>query len=84
MVSKTLLVKIDRTSAWVLLFLMITFIVTGYSMTSEYGMGSVVNVMTALRIHTGLSELVVIFFAIHAGIQVYFALLRWGILGRKK
>jgi hypothetical protein len=83
MVNKTLLVKIDRISAWILLVLMILFFITGYSMTAEYGMNKVIGILHATQIHTGLSELVLLFFAIHAGVQIYFALLRRGVLGKK-
>ena len=77
-------VKIDRISAWILLVLMILFFISGYSMTSEYGMNNVLQRIPATQIHVGISELVVLFFAIHAGIQIYFALLRWGVIGKKK
>jgi thiosulfate reductase cytochrome b subunit len=84
MVSKTLLLKIDRASAWILLVLMILFIVSGYSLTSEYGMNKVMPWVAAVQIHINLSELLVIFFVIHSSVRIYFALIRWGIIGRKK
>ena len=84
MVNKTLLLKIDRASGWILLLLMVLFIVSGYSLTSEYGMNRVMDRHVALQIHINLSELVVIFFVIHSSIRIYFALIRWGIIGRKK
>ncbi len=84
MVERTLLVKIDRISAWILMILMILFFISGYSMTAEYGMGSVIDRVRATQIHVGISELVLLFFAIHAGIQIYFALLRRGISVRKR
>jgi len=80
---RALLWKIDRIAAWILLVLMIFFLISGYSMTSEYGMNSVIDRVTATQIHISLSELVVLFFAIHAGIQIYFALIRRGIIGKK-
>ncbi len=76
------LIKVDRISAWILFFLFIIFIVTGYSMTREYGMNKLVGIRSAVSIHLGICELVIFFFVIHSGIRIYFALRRWGIIKR--
>jgi len=79
-----MLVKISRAAAWILLFLIIPFIISGYSMTGKYGMDRIIDTGTALRIHTGFSELLVFFLIIHVSINIYLALVRWGVIRRKK
>ena len=71
---KRYLVKIDRTAAWVLFFLMILFFITGWSMTGKLRL---IGAGKAQYLHTSLCTLILIFFLIHSGIQIYFAIKRW-------
>jgi len=74
------LLRISRISAWVLLVLIILYIITGFSMTGRYGFSKLISISTATLIHDNLCVLVIIFFLLHAGISVYFALKRWGVI----
>ncbi len=67
------LCKIDRFMAWVLLFGMILFFVTGYGMTK-----GVINIDLAVDFHNKyLPVIVIIAFLYHAGYATRLALIRW-------
>ena len=66
--------KIDRTSAWILWFLLLTYVITGWSMTGRL---KIVPAGFAQQWHVTLSILVFIFLLIHPGIQIYYKLGRW-------
>ena len=71
------LIKISRVSAWLLLFLMILFIVTGYSITGKYYMNKLIDPDLADDIHLLFDIPIIILFIVHAGIQIYFTFKGW-------
>jgi len=75
-----ILLKISRFSAWVLLVLVIINFITGFSMTGRFGFNRLINVRTATLIHDNIWILLIIFFLLHAGISIYFALKRWKVI----
>jgi len=81
---KITLVKISRISAWLLLFLMILFIITGYSITGKYYMYKLIDPDFADKIHLLFDVPIIILFVIHSGIQVYYAFKRWGWIKKRK
>lgn len=71
------LLKIARTSGWLLLVLMAVYIVTGFSLCGKLGMSGVLDIQTALVIHKLFDWPLVAVFLVHAAVAVYFALRRW-------
>jgi len=67
---------LSRAGAWLMLPLILAYIATGFSMTGLFGFDKLLNVFLATRIHTNLWIPFVIFFVLHAGLQIYFALCR--------
>jgi predicted heme/steroid binding protein len=66
-------IKIDRFSAWVLLFGMILYFISGYGMTK-----GIFDPGLATKIHLDyLSIIVIVAFVIHAGTATRLALMRW-------
>jgi len=78
-----ILVKINRLSGWLLIPLFLIYIITGYSMTGEYGMNKVVSLHLARTIHLNFSGLFILLFLLHVCTSIYLALRRWGIIRRK-
>lgn len=74
----SILVRINRICAWILLFLMVIFVVTGYSWHERV----IMNPRQAAQIHTTLDPLLVLFFLIHVTISARFAFMRHGLQGR--
>jgi succinate dehydrogenase/fumarate reductase cytochrome b subunit len=73
-----LLLRTARVSGWVLLFLVVLFLVTGYALSGKYGLDQVVGPQTALTIHRIFDWPLILFFMAHAATSVYFAMRRWG------
>lgn len=71
----------DSISAYLLLFLFVAFVISGFSMTGEYGINDIVDIRTASAIHLGICELIIVFFCIHVGIRIYSDLPKWEIIG---
>lgn len=72
------LVRINRICAWILLFLMVIFIVTGYAWHERV----IMNPRQAAQIHTTLDPVLVLFFLIHVMISARSAFMRHGLRGR--
>ena len=71
---KKYLVKIDRIAAWALLPLITLFFIAGWSMTGKLVL---IQPQKAQYLHTTFCIFVLIFFLIHSGIQIYFAIRKW-------
>jgi cytochrome b subunit of formate dehydrogenase len=75
---RVLLMKANRISCWLLLFLMIVFIITGYSMTGKFGFNKLIDKRSSTTIHLLLDIPLIILFLFHSFVSIYFAFLRWG------
>jgi len=74
------LVKLNRFSAWILLILIILFIVSGYGVTKQ-----VINPVFAANLHNKLLPIpLFIFFLLHVGISIRYALRRWKLFKNEK
>lgn len=71
------LLKISRTTGWLLLVLMTIYIVTGFSLCGKLGVSAVLDIQSALLVHKLFDWPLVAVFVVHASITVYFALRRW-------
>ncbi|MCX8207180.1 MAG: hypothetical protein N3G75_05030 [Methanothrix sp.] len=76
----SILVRINRICAWILLVLMVIFIVTGYSWQNH--MSIIINPRQAARIHTTLDPVLVLFFLMHTMISARFTLMRHRLQGK--
>lgn len=74
----SILVRINRICAWILLVLMVIFIITGYAWHKHI----IMNPRQAAQIHSTLDIILVFFFLVHAIISTRFALRRHGIQSR--
>jgi len=68
------LININRISAWLLLFLIIIFIITGLSMIGMLGMDKIVSVSFSAFLHKTLDWPIIILFFMHSLIGFYFYL----------
>lgn len=81
MPSKSLnyyLIKLARVSGWLLFFLVLLYILTGFALCGEYGMSQWIDVQTALAVHKLFEWPLVAIFLTHSLVTIYFALRRWG------
>jgi uncharacterized membrane protein YoaT (DUF817 family) len=76
------LLKIARASGWVLLVLVTLFVVTGYALSGQHGFDRLIGPRQALTIHRIFDVPLLAFFLAHAATVIYFALRRWGLVGR--
>ncbi len=70
--------KIVRVSSWPLFLIVIIFLVTGYAMSGQYGLGAVIDAKRALAIHNMLHGPLLVFLLMHALPATYLAFKRWG------
>lgn len=77
------LIKTARLSGWLLFALVLLYIVTGFALCGEYGMSRWIDVRTALAIHKVFEWPLVVIFATHSLVTIYFALRRWGWIGKR-
>ena len=74
------LIKLNRFSAWVLLVLIILFIISGYGMTKQ-----IIDPVFATYLHDNIFPIpLFIFFLLHVGISIRYALWRWKLFKEKK
>ena len=72
------LIKLNRLSAWVLLFIIIFYVATGFGITR-----GIISPSFATRWHIGiLSYFLLISFVYHSAFGAYLAFKRWGIWNR--
>jgi hypothetical protein len=72
------LLRTVRWSGWPLMPLLLGFLVTGYTMTGQYGLSRLCSEKTALTIHRMLHGPLIILVLVHSVPAVYLALQRWG------
>jgi Ni,Fe-hydrogenase I cytochrome b subunit len=80
----SIMLKTVRLSAWPLLVLMVIYIVTGYALCGQYGLGSLVDMQTALATHKLFNLPLVILLAAHVLSSMYLAFRRWKWIGRPR
>jgi len=73
----SLLLRVERISGWVLLPLIVVYFISGFAMAGDYGLNSAVSLRLAHNLHTILHVPLLIFFVLHAGPAVFFAVRRW-------
>ena len=74
------LIKLNRFSAWVLLVLIILFIISGYGMTKQ-----IIDPIFATQLHDNILPIpLFIFFLLHVGISIRYALRRWRLFKDNK
>jgi hypothetical protein len=70
-------IKSLRVAGWCLLALVPVYIVTGYIMAGEYGLGVLLPVETAKKIHQAFHLVLLAVVVAHAVPAVYFTFRRW-------
>ena len=70
--------KIVQVSSWPLLLIVIIFLVTGYAMSGQYGLGLVLDAKRALAIHNMLHGPLLVLLLVHSLPAAYLAFKRWG------
>ena len=70
--------QIVRISSWPLFLVVIIFLLTGYAMSGEYGLGSWIDAKRALAIHKMLHGPLLVFLLLHSLPAMYLAIRRWG------
>jgi succinate dehydrogenase/fumarate reductase cytochrome b subunit len=78
------LMKTARLSGWLLFFLVLGYILTGFALCGKVGFGELIDLETALVLHKFFDWPLVAIFALHSVITIYFALRRWGWIQNKK
>ena len=80
MIGGKFLVKIDKFGMWILLFLVLSFVITGYGMTKH-----IMDPVAAKYIHTQLLPLpLLIFFCIHVIKAIRNQFKKWNIFGKER
>jgi len=77
------LLKIARLTGWLLFFLVLLYIVTGFALCGKYGVSRWISSQTANRIHQLFEWPLIVIFATHSVVTIYFALRRWGWIGSR-
>ncbi|HOM17164.1 MAG TPA: hypothetical protein PLQ00_07530 [Thermoguttaceae bacterium] len=72
------LIKLARLSGWLLFFLMLIYIITGLTLRGDFNLQETIELELALGIHQKLVWPLVAMFSVHSGLEIYFALRRWG------
>ena len=70
--------KIVRISSWPLFPVTIAFFITGYAMSGDYGLGSLIDAKRALAIHKLLHGPLLVLLLLHSLPAMYLAIRRWG------
>ena len=72
------LIKIVRLTGWLLFFLVLLYILTGFALCGEYGFNKLINYQAALNVHKIFEWPLIVIFLAHSFITMYFAFRRWG------
>ncbi len=72
------LIKVNRLTGWLLLFIIPVLLFIGYGITGEYEFISrLATAENYLYIHNIFVYILIMVFAVHATINIYFAIRRW-------
>lgn len=81
------LLKANRILVWVLLFLLVLFVISGYGLLKPSLIRSLtggrIDYQTSLFIHTTLDAPLLVFLLVHVIIEIKFLLMRWGVKNEK-
>jgi succinate dehydrogenase/fumarate reductase cytochrome b subunit len=77
------LMKIARITGWLLFFLVLLYILTGFSLCGKLGFGRLIDLQTALSIHKIFDWPLVAVFLVHSLTTIYFAFRRWGWIKKR-
>jgi succinate dehydrogenase/fumarate reductase cytochrome b subunit len=77
------LVKTARISGWLLFFLVLLYIVTGFVLCGRYGFNKLIDEQTAIVLHKIFEWPLVIVFFVHSVVTIYFAMRRWGWIKKR-
>jgi succinate dehydrogenase/fumarate reductase cytochrome b subunit len=78
------LIKTVRISGWILFFIMLLFIGTGYALCGKFGFTKLVSTQDALTIHKIFDFPLVLLFLTHSLAAIYLAFRRWGWIKKKR
>jgi succinate dehydrogenase/fumarate reductase cytochrome b subunit len=78
------LIKTVRISGWILFFIMLLFVSTGFALCGKFGFARVISTQKALTIHKVFDVPLIFFFLVHSLVGIYFALRRWGWIKKRK
>jgi hypothetical protein len=76
------MVKVSRLSGYLLFFVMLLFVFTGFALCGKYGVDRLISPRDALAIHQLFDVPLVILFALHSAAVLYLSIRRWGWLKR--
>ncbi|NQT84079.1 hypothetical protein HQ563_13720 [bacterium] len=77
------LLKTVRFSGWVLFFIMLLFITTGFALCGKLGFSSVISTQKALTIHKIFDFPLIFLFLVHSLVAIYLAFRRWGWIKKR-
>ena len=77
------LVKTVRISGWVLFFITLLFITTGFALCGRFGFNKVISSKKALEIHKIFDIPLILLFLVHSLIGIYLAFRRWGWIRKR-
>jgi cytochrome b subunit of formate dehydrogenase len=77
------LVKTVRFSGWILFFVMLLFISTGFALCGKLGFGKVIGTQKALTIHKIFDFPLIFLFLVHSLSAIYMAFRRWGWIKKR-
>jgi len=72
------LIKTARASGWILFFMLLLYIMTGFALCRKLGFERLMDKQAALAIHQIFDWPLVAVFFVHSVVTIYFALRRWG------
>jgi hypothetical protein len=73
--------KTLRWTSWPLLIVILCFLLTGYLITGDFGLGRLVDEKQALALHKLLHLPLLALLLVHVLPAIYLALRRWGWIG---
>ena len=77
------LIRTVRISGWILFFIMILFITTGFALCGKFGFSEVISTQKALTIHKIFDLPLILLFLVHSLIGIYLAFRRWGWIKKR-
>ena len=77
------LLKTVRISGWVLFFIMVLFIATGFALCGKFGFSKVLSTQKALTIHKIFDFPLILLFLVHSLTAIYLAFRRWGWIKKR-
>ena len=77
------LLKTVRISGWVLFFIMVLFIATGFALCGKLGFSKVIKTQKALTIHKIFDFPLILLFLVHSLTAIYLAFRRWGWIKKR-